>query len=517
MNFVTLEFATFFLFVLVAGWLLRERGGEYRAFLLVCNLFFYALAGMAFVPLLLAVAVLNWGAVHLMSRFSGQPRKRKGVIALDVALHVALLAFFKYYEFLILGLESLASAAGLDTGILRHALPSMEILFPVGLSFYTFQGLSYAIDHYRCPDEPPRAFLDVLLFVSFFPQIIQGPIGVYDQLAHQLYDEHKYNFDNIRYGAELILWGFFKKLVIADRAVGMIHTVAGAYTDYAGTYVLLAAIVYALQLYADFSGGIDISRGVAQMFGITMGENFRRPYFSRTLTEYWHRWHISLGDWLRNYLFYPLSISKAFLNWGRHARQHLGNHIGKVLPTAVASLITFLIIGIWHGASWKYVAFGFWNGMVILMSTLLQPVSDKVVAALHIERKSAWYQVFSMLRTFVVVLIGYYFDIADGFRAAMGMMVKSVTDLHLWQLRPGAVLEALPLTRYDWAVLLFGTVVIFTASVIQERSQRTIREILDEKCLALRWAVLLAGIFAVVLMGVYGPGVQAAEFVYMQF
>ena len=133
----------------------------------------------------------------------------------------------------------------------------------------------------------------------------------------------------------------------------MIHTVAGAYTDYAGTYVLLAALVYALQLYADFSGGIDISRGVAQMFGITMGENFRRPYFSRTLTEYWHRWHISLGDWLRNYLFYPLPISKAFLNWGRHAKQHLGNHIGKVLPTAVASLITFLVIGIWHGASWK--------------------------------------------------------------------------------------------------------------------------------------------------------------------
>ena len=295
------------------------------------------------------------------------------------------------------------------------------------------------------------------------------------------------------------------------------HSLMCYIEDYAGTYVLLAALVYALQLYADFSGGIDISRGVAQMFGITMGENFRRPYFSRTLTEYWHRWHISLGDWLRNYLFYPLSISKAFLNWGRHARQHLGSHIGKVLPTAVASLITFLIIGIWHGASWKYVAFGFWNGMVILVSTLLQPVSDKVVAALHIERKSAWYQVFSMLRTFVVVLIGYYFDIADGFRAAMGMMLKSVTDLHLSQLRPGAVLEALPLTRYDWAVLLFGTLVIFTASVIQERSQRTIREILDEKCLALRWAMLLAGIFAVVLMGVYGPGVQASEFVYMQF
>ena len=422
-------------------------------------------------------------------------KKRVAVMLFALLCNFGILAFLKYIPY---------------AGVLG-------LLLPLGISFYTFQSMGYVLDVYREKVPAERNVGKLALFVSFFPQIIQGPIGVYDQLAHQLYDEHKYNFDNIRFGAQLILWGFFKKLVIADRAVGMIHTVAGAYTASAGTYVLLAALVYALQLYADFSGGIDISRGVAQMFGITMGENFRRPYFSRTLTEYWHRWHISLGDWLRNYLIYPLSISKAFLNWGRHAKQHLGNHIGKVLPTAVASLITFLIIGIWHGASWKYVAFGFWNGMLILVSTLLQPVSDKVVAALHIERKSAWYQVFSMLRTFVVVLIGYYFDIADGFRAAMGMMVKSVTDLHLSQLRPGAVLEALPLTRYDWAVLLFGTVVIFAASVIQERSQRTIREILDEKCLALRWAVLLAGSFAVVLMGVYGPGVQASEFVYMQF
>ena len=376
--------------------------------------------------------------------------RRKALMIAILLLNFGILAVLKYYNFFAESMEALFASVGLTV-----SLGHIGLLLPLGISFYTFQSMGYVLDVYREKVPAERNVGKLALFVSFFPQIIQGPIGVYDQLAHQL--------------------------------------------------------------YADFSGGIDISRGVAQMFGITMGENFRRPYFSRTLTEYWHRWHISLGDWLRNYLFYPLSISKAFLNWGRHAKQHLGNHIGKVLPTAVASLITFLIIGIWHGASWKYVAFGFWNGMVILVSTLLQPVSDKVVAALHIERKSAWYQVFSMLRTFVVVLIGYYFDIADGFRAAMGMMLKSVTDLHLSQLRPGAVLEALPLTRYDWAVLLFGTVVIFTASVIQERSQRTIREILDEKCLALRWAVLLAGIFAVVLMGVYGPGVQASEFVYMQF
>ena len=279
--------------------------------------------------------------------------RRKALMIAILLLNFGILAVLKYYNFFAESMETLFASVGLTV-----SLGHIGLLLPLGISFYTFQSMGYVLDVYREKVPAERNVGKLALFVSFFPQIIQGPIGVYDQLAHQLYDEHKYNFDNIRFGAQLILWGFFKKLVIADRAVGMIHTVAGAYTDYAGTYVLLAALVYALQLYADFSGGIDISRGVAQMFGITMGENFRRPYFSRTLTEYWHRWHISLGDWLRNYLFYPLSISKAFLNWGRHARQHLGNHIGKVLPTAVASLITFLIIGIWHGASWKYVAFG---------------------------------------------------------------------------------------------------------------------------------------------------------------
>ena len=279
--------------------------------------------------------------------------RRKALMIAILLLNFGILAVLKYYNFFAESMETLFASVGLTV-----SLGHIGLLLPLGISFYTFQSMGYVLDVYREKVPAERNVGKLALFVSFFPQIIQGPIGVYDQLAHQLYAEHRYSFDNIRYGAQLILWGFFKKLVIADRAVGMIHTVAGAYTDYAGTYVLLAALVYALQLYADFSGGIDISRGVAQMFGITMGENFRRPYFSRTLTEYWHRWHISLGDWLRNYLFYPLSISKAFLNGGRHAKQHLGNHIGKVLPTAVASLITFLIIGIWHGASWNFVLWG---------------------------------------------------------------------------------------------------------------------------------------------------------------
>lgn len=214
--------------------------------------------------------------------------RRKALMIAILLLNFGILAVLKYYNFFAESMETLFASVGLTV-----SLGHIGLLLPLGISFYTFQSMGYVLDVYREKVPAERNVGKLALFVSFFPQIIQGPIGVYDQLAHQLYAEHRYSFDNIRFGAQLILWGFFKKLVIADRAVGMIHTVAGAYTDYAGTYVLLAAIVYALQLYADFSGGIDISRGVAQMFGITMGENFRRPYFSRTLTEYWQLAHLA--------------------------------------------------------------------------------------------------------------------------------------------------------------------------------------------------------------------------------
>ena len=490
MNFTAPAFVLLFPIVLALHWMLPPS--RRWVLLLAASLGFYAVGSPQALPLLAGITLGTYAAALGIAKSKTQTAKKLWLTCAAV-LCIGCLCLFKY------------------AGIFRTDVP---LLLPAGISFYTFQTLSYVIDIYRGRLMPERHPGYYALFVSFFPQLVAGPIERSTALLPQLHAQER------RMDSSGWLWmvrGFAKKLLLADTAAVFVDSVYASPADASGPAVLLATLLFAGQIYWDFSGYSDIAVGAAALLGVRLSRNFDHPYRADSLRDFWRRWHISLGDWLRNYLFYPLSISKAFLNWGRHARQHLGNHIGKVLPTAVASLITFLIIGIWHGASWKYVAFGFWNGMVILVSTLLQPVSDKVVAALHIERKSAWYQVFSMLRTFVVVLIGYYFDIADGFRAAMGMMLKSVTDLHLSQLRPGAVLEALPLTRYDWAVLLFGTLVIFVASVIQERSQRTIREILDEKCLALRWAVLLAGIFAVVLMGVYGPGVQASEFVYMQF
>ena len=436
--------------------------------------------------------------------------RRKALMIAILLLNFGILAVLKYYNFFAESMETLFASVGLTV-----SLGHIGLLLPLGISFYTFQSMGYVLDVYREKVPAERNVGKLALFVSFFPQIIQGPIGVYDQLAHQLYAEHRYSFDNIRFGAQLILWGFFKKLVIADRAVGMIHTVAGAYTDYAGTYVLLAALVYALQLYADFSGGIDISRGVAQMFGITMGENFRRPYFSRTLTEYWHRWHISLGDWLRNYLFYPLSISKAFLNWGRHARQHLGSHIGKVLPTAVASLITFLIIGIWHGANFRYIAFGLWNGVLITASLLLEKTFLRWKAALHVNDKSAGWRVFMTLRTALLVFIGRYFTRAPRLRSVFTLLKTTVLHPQPGQLFDGTILS-LGLAKTDFLVIALGLIVLLVLESLQERGVQ-IRAGLEKKSGFVQWAAMTALLLAVFLLGVFRAGYIPSGFIYTQF
>lgn len=442
----------------------------------------------------------------------------KLLMAFALVLNLGILGFLKYYNFLAGGLNDLLGLTGFDV-----TAPVFRLFLPLGISFYTFQSLGYLIDVYRgniAAEKNPAKFA---LFISFFPQIIQGPISAYSQLAHQLYKSHRFEFNRLKFGVELILWGYFKKLVIADRAVMAINTVTGDYTRYNGTTITFIVLLYAFQLYADFSAGIDISRGIAQILGIDMVDNFRRPYFSRSINEYWRRWHITLGAWMKNYLFYPLAMSGAFLNASKKMRKtgfgatKFGTHVAKVLPTCFASLIVFLMVGLWHGANSKYVAFGLWNGLMIMLSTLLKPFYDGMIRALRINPKSFGYRVFQMLRTFVIVLVGYVFDIAPDFGGAMDMMRRMVCD---WQLAAGyhQIDEGIGLITTDYLVLLFGLIVMFTVSVIQERNSTIrLREILNRKPFVLQWFLMTGCIIAILVFGQYGPGYDAAEFVYMQF
>ena len=443
--------------------------------------------------------------------------QKRLVMSLALVLNFGILAFLKYFNFFSGSLNDILGSFGID-----FSAPTLSLFLPLGISFYTFQSMGYIVDVYREKTPAQRNPFKFLLFVSFFPQIVQGPISIYDQLAHQLYEPHSFDFTRFKHGMMLILWGFFKKLIIADRAVIAITAVQGNYDAYGGSTLLFTVLLYSVQLYADFSGGIDISRGVAQIFGIDMIDNFKRPYFSKSINEYWRRWHISLGAWLKNYLFYPLAMSNLFITASkkmkgtRFGKTAAGAHISKVLPTSIASLIVFLVVGIWHGADWKYVGFGLWNGLIIMISILLQPVFEATLKKLHINPKAIWWGVFQMLRTFVIVLVGYVFDIAPGFDQAMRTFWLILTN----QNAAAAKLQigTLGLGKKDFIVIVIGIIVIFTASVIQERHpQTTIREMLDKKSFALRFILIFLGIMSVIVFGIYGSGYNPADFVYMQF
>lgn len=439
-------------------------------------------------------------------------KKKRLALASVLIFNFGILAFLKYFGFCADVVHSLLGAVGIS-----FTEPKLSLVVPLGISFYTFQSMGYVIDVYRGKVAAERNFGKLALFVSFFPQIVQGPIGIYSDLAHQLYEPRKFSYDRFKSGGLLILWGIFKKLLIADRAIKVIKLVTADSGAFSGTYILFTVILYAAQLYADFSGGIDICRGIGEIFGITMAENFKRPYFSKTLTEYWHRWHVSLGDWLRNYLFYPISISKPFLKMSKSMKKHGMKYFGKVFPTALASLITFIVIGIWHGAEMRYVAFGLWNGFVIMISSLVKPLTDKLTEKLHINRKNFFYSVFCMVRTFIVVLIGYYFDIGRGLRDAVSMIVRSVTDFHIGDIANYTCLEKCGIDVFDHLIIAVGCLVIFAVSVVEETKKDSVRNLLCKRSLPVQWILYLLMIIAIALFGYYGPGTTPADFVYMQF
>ena len=473
--------------------------GKYVAFILFTTASTYF--GAVFIDILLETQkrtikenAKSWSREQRRAYKETIRKKRIAIMLLVLILNFGLLGFLKYIPY--------ASRLGL--------------LLPLGISFYTFQSMGYLIDVYQEKVKAQTNFFKLALFVSFFPQIIQGPIAVYDDLAGQLYEGHVFDYDKVKRGALLVLWGAFKKMVIADRAVVVMNYILSDVHGFSGSYVMFAAVVYALQLYTDFSGGIDIVRGIGEMFGITMAENFRQPYFSRSLTEYWHRWHITLGNWCRNYIFYPLSISKRFLDMGKFLKKHSTKHIAKVLPGSIASVITFLVIGIWHGANMKYVAFGLWNGVVIMIAELIAPVTNSI------KTKFCGYKfkILPVLWTFILVLVGYYFDIADDLSQAVYMLVKSVTDFHISDFSYGNFMAALKPCGYrtaDFMLLAVLTVFLFMVSLAKEKKNLIIRDWLMAKKLPVQWIIIMAGIFSVIIFGYYGPGINPADFVYMQF
>ncbi len=437
-------------------------------------------------------------------------RKKQLVLAIGLAAVLGILAFLKYFNFFATNFNVLLAALSVPA-----AIPKFNLLLPLGISFYTFQSAGYLIDVFRGKIQADRNPFKFALFVSFFPQIVQGPISRYSQLAHQLYEGHSLDYDRIKFGAQLVLWGLFKKMVIADRAAVIVNTIFNGQNQYEGFTVFFGAMLYTLQIYGDFSGGIDVARGIAQIFGIDLVNNFARPLFATSIEDFWRRWHITLSSWMRDYVFYPLSLSRLFVRMGRFFRRTLGASIGKLMPTFTAMVITFLLVGIWHGANWKFVAYGMYNGLLIGLGILFGPQVSRLAEKLGFTPGRGFTRGLQILGTFVLVCFGRYFSRAASFMAALRLLDRTFSSFNPQVIIDGSLLN-LGLDGKELIVLLIAIVILLTADYLQEKGI-ALRERLSRQVLPLRWLVYLMAIFAVLIFGVYGINFNASSFIYMGF
>ncbi len=442
-------------------------------------------------------------------RLSIQHKKRL-ILALGLVVCFAFLVFLKYFNFISDQTFSLLSLFGL-----KAKAPKIDLALPLGISFYTLQATSYIIDVYRGKVKAEKNPAKVALFVSFFPQIIQGPIGRFGQLAPQLYEGHRFDSQEFKYGLELALWGVIKKLTIAEYTGLIADQIFDHYKEYSGFVIFLGSVAYGLQVYADFSGGMDIIRGVAQTFGIEMAVNFERPYFARSVAEFWRRWHITLGGWMRDYVFYPLSLSKAFAKMGKKTKKVFGTYFGKMLPTFLASFISFMLVGIWHGSSWKYIAYGLWNSGIITGSILLEPVYKKTTDKLKINTEAFSWKFFQIARTFMLVSIGRIFSRAGSLRQALAMLKLMFTSYNPSIFVDGTLLK-LGATEKQLFLIFVMLIVLLVVGIMQESGMK-LRKKLDEQNILFRWLFIIAAICFVLIYGAYGNEFNASDFVYQQF
>lgn len=424
--------------------------------------------------------------------------KRRVIMFAVLIFNFGILAYLKYWNDIFGGADALG------------------LVLPLGISFYTFISMGYLLDIYNEKYACEKNFAKFMLFVSFFPQMIQGPINRFDHMREQFFMEHSINFEQMERAVYRLFYGLFKKYAIANILAPIIVVILDNETgqNIPGSVIVIGILLYSIQQYADFSGGIDMVMGIAMMFGIKMMPNFRQPYFSTSLAEFWRRWHISLGKWMRDYVFYPFAVTKPIKNLGKWANNKLGKHVGRTLPAMLGNILVFFIVGIWHGAKAHYIVWGLYNGIVIAVSDLLAPVYTKMTETLHINTKSKAFYVFQVVRTFIVVNIGWYFDRIEDMGKCWEAMVKTVTQFEVERMIPVFLRILNDFSRISVLLAMGATVFVFFISVLQER-KLDVYEYFHQKPIVLRWGIYYMVIFMILLSFFSVP--DAAGFMYANF
>ena len=498
MLFNSAQFLVFFPVVVLAYYAIPKR--VRYLWLLAASYFFYMCWNAKYALLLLFSTAVTWlGGVLLewvKDRSMGEAartRAKKWVVAGSFCLNLAVLFYFKYCNFALQTLAALSRLLRVDL-----TPPAVDVLLPVGISFYIFQALGYTVDVYRGTVRAEKNLLRYALFVSFFPQLVAGPIERSKNLLGQLADPKPFDFDAARDGLLLMLWGYFLKIVLADRIALFVDTAYGDPAAYGGFYLVVATVLFAVQIYCDFYGYSVIAMGAAEILGIRLMENFNAPYLSTSVAEFWKNWHISLTSWFRDYLYIPLGGSRCG-RWRARANR----------------MIVFLVSGLWHGADLSYVVWGGLNGLYQVLGELLAPLRTAVLRALKIDRRSLGHRMLCCATTFALVDGALIFFRAGSLANAVFILQRMAGEWNPWVLADGS-LYGCGLDRPGFALMLLCCAVLLFADVCKRRNI-CLRKRVAAQSYWFRCLFWVGSITFVLVFGIWGPGYSTASFIYFQF
>lgn len=495
MLFNSFQFLLFFPIDVLINYIIPRK---FRyVWLLIASYYFYMCWNAKYALLLLSSTIITYGSGLLLEHFNQKKSdlhfQKKLCVAASFTANLSILFFFKYCNFFLDNLQHLS-------GILHITFnrPTFDILLPVGISFYTFQALSYTMDVYRNEISAEKNFARYALFVSFFPQLVAGPIERSKNLLMQLRNPKPLTWSSFREGILLMIWGYFLKVVLADRIAIFVDTVYGNYTLFEGWYLIIATLLFAVQIYCDFGGYSVIAIGTAKILGIELMENFNAPYFSQTVTEFWRRWHISLSSWFRDYLYIPLG----------------GNRKG-VFRKYLNLMLVFLASGLWHGANWTYIIWGCLNGSYQVIGNLLAPIRNKINLFLHMNSNTLSHKLLRIILTFMLIDFSWIFFRADSLYSSL-YIVKSIFSAD----NPGILFDGslyqCGLNQRNFILMLFCIVILFLADFCKYRNIKISSIMLKQK-IWMRWLIIALSVCAILVFGIWGSGYNEANFIYFQF
>lgn len=507
MQFNSIQFLVFLPIVVMGYFRLPDK--HKNKWLLVASYYFYMCWNAVYALLIFFSTFSTWICGNFVSNEKTSESVRKLSIATNITINLCILFFYKYYDMFTQLVMDVMSEIGISI-----QFPALSLLLPVGISFYTFQALGYSIDVYRGTVKHETSFLNYALFVAFFPQLVAGPIERSNNLLPQFHKTNRFSYANYQIGMRLMLLGFFKKIVIADHLSVVLDRYYGSLAYWPGPLLVTGVVLFAIQVYCDFSAYSDIARGAAKLIGFDLMMNFDHPYFSKSIAEFWRRWHISLGGWFRDYLFYPVLRSSLCTKLTRKLTKAKKRKLSRVLPVAIAQLVVWFSTGLWHGAAWTYVAWGMLHGIYQIIENIVSVYGNKSKKSIlgQFTKIKSFLQI---CFTFFLVCIGYVFFRSNTFAEAWYIFSHSISG---W----GTLLTPVPLI--EKTIVMFGsarvilitftgTLLLFIMECIEIKTEKYFPQLLDNLPGVARWGIYYAMLMAIAAFGCF----EASAFIYFQF